>query len=435
MNWRKVTSGILATAVTATLIAGCATKQTDAPKTTDPAQQQGPAQKVELEWWGWWASATRKPSVDKIVKMFNDKNPNIQVTYTFVPWDQILTKYTASVAAGNPPDVVSTDLALLPLRATRKTAMDLSALGADEMKDQFFPGLWAAGTYNGKQYALPWMGDSRFLYYNKEHFKEVGLDENKGPVTWDELWAYADKLDKRNGGKLERMGFHPLLGNFGYESWVLNAGGNFFDNRQFPTVNNEKAVTTLDWVKKWTDRYGQGEVATFRSLGVGAQHVFVTGKASMVVETPTFQGEALKNNPNLKMGRVAVPTPDGKQHPFAAISSGFGIEIPVGVKHPKESMEFAKFWVSEAAKIWATEQNDFAASKVVADSIQTEAFQQVVKQMTNTSYYATPIFAPSWRDATTVAVDDVVTGKKDPKKALDDAQGQVVKMVQENSAK
>ena len=36
------------------------------------------------------------------------------------------------------------------------------------------------------------------LFWNKRAFEEAGLDPNKPPTTWDELWEYADKLDKKN---------------------------------------------------------------------------------------------------------------------------------------------------------------------------------------------------------------------------------------------
>lgn len=435
MNWRKFAAGSMAALLAMSIVAGCGGTKKEAPKAggTETATQG----KVELEWWGWWGSATRKPTIDKIVADFNSKNPNLQVKYVFVPWDQILTKYAASVAAGNPPDVISTDLGLLPMRAMKKQAMDLSALGADTLKGNYFPGLWDAGVYNGKVYALPWMGDSRFLYYDIDAFKEVGLDPANPPKSWDDLKKYADKLDKKDAsGKLIRAGFHPMTGNFGYSNWVLNAGGKMFDDRQFPIVNNDKAVEVLDWVKSWNDRYGRAEWASFSgSFGAGANHPLIMGKVSMVVETPTFAGEALKNKPDIHLGRVAVPTPDGKQHPFAAISSGFGIEIPTGSKHPQQAFEFAKYWSLTASKTWAMEQNDFPAAKSVADTIETPAFKEVVAQMTNTSYVPVPVFAPSWQDAIKVATDDVLAGKKDSKAALTEAQNAIQKMVQENSSK
>jgi len=436
MNARKFTSAALALVLATSLLAGCSGSK--APKTETPttAAPAAPAEKVTLEWWGWWASATRMPSINKIVEKWNADHPNTQVKYVYVPFDQILTKYAASVAAGNPPDVVSADLALLPQRASKKIAMELGSLGADAMKDQFVPGLWQAGTFQGKQYSIPWMGDSRFLYYNKDLFAAAGLTDADAPKTWDDLKKVADKLDKKENGKLSVAAFYPIIGNMSVQNWVYNAGGQMFDDRQFPMVNNETAIKTMDWVKSWNDRYGRAEWAAFAgAFGNGANHPFVLKKVAMVVDTPTFQGEALKNNPNLKIGRVPLPTPDGKQHPYAAISSGFGIEIPTGSKHPKEAMEFIKYWTGDAAVVWATEQNDIPANKASLGAVKTPGFEQVVAQMANTSYVQVPVYAPSWVTALDTARDDVISGKKDSKTALTEAQNAITKMIQDNMNK
>lgn len=47
-------------------------------------------------------------------------------------------------------------------------------------------------------YALPWDTDARVIYYNKEHFREAGLDPEKPPRTIEELDEYADKLTKKS---------------------------------------------------------------------------------------------------------------------------------------------------------------------------------------------------------------------------------------------
>jgi multiple sugar transport system substrate-binding protein len=70
------------------------------------------------------------------------------------------------------------------------------------------------------------------------------------------------------------MGFHPLLGDYGFEGWVQNAKGLLFANRgyEIPSINNPTAVKVLEWIKKWTDRYGAQQFAAFRaSFGGGAQ--------------------------------------------------------------------------------------------------------------------------------------------------------------------
>ncbi len=436
MNWRKATAAFLSTAVVASVIAGCGTAKQEAPK-TDGTQTTAPAKKVELEFWGWWSSATRMPTINKIIGDWNAKNPNIQVKYTFVPFGDLMTKYLASVAAGNPPDVVaSPEIFTVATRANKKQAMELSSLGADALKDQFYPAFWNAVTVNGKAYALPWVGETKYLYYNKDHFAEAGLDPEKGPVSWADLEAFANKLDKKEGNKITRAGFHPMFGNMGFHGWVWNAGGLFFDNRNFPTINADKNVEVLDWMKKWTDRYGFDAYSAFKGgFGGGPQHPFVQGKVSMIVETATWEGELKKNGPNVKYGIVPIPTPDGKQHQNAAYSGGFAVEIPVGVKNPAESFQFAKYWATEAAVTWAKEQNDFPAYNKAGESITTPEFKRMADNMKNTGLIPVPLFAPTYLDAINPAVDDALAGKKTSKDALGAAQGAVTKMVQENTSK
>lgn len=435
MNWRKVTAGLLTTVLMASVIAGCGTKKEEPPAPAPADNTPAPAKKVELEFWGWWASATRMPTINKIVDEWNKNNPNIQVKYTFVPYGELLTKYMASVAAGKPPDVVaSPEIFTVATRAQKKQAMNLSELGADALKDQFYPSFWESVQYQGNVHALPWVGETKYLYYNKDHFKAAGLDAEKGPVTWDDLWTMSDKLDKKDGNKLTQVGFHPLFGNFGYRGWVWNAGSDFFDAREWPTVNADKNAEVLDWTKKWTDRYGFEAFSAFKGgFGGGPQHPFVQGKVSMIVETATWEGELKKNGPNVKYGIVAIPTPDGKQHQNASYSGGFAVEIPVGTKNAKEAFEFAKYWATDAAVIWAQEQNDFPAYNKAGDKITTPEFKRMVENMKNTGMIPLPLFAPTFNDAVQVAVDDVIAGKKDSKTALGAAQNQVIKMVQENT--
>lgn len=437
MKWRKFMAGTAATVIALSVVAGCGAKKEE-PKPAAPAKQEtpapAPAKKVEIEFWGWWASETRMPTINKIVKTWNDKNPNIQVKYVFVPWGELMTKYLASVAAGNPPDVVAIpDIATTGLRGQKKQAMDLSALGADSLKSEYNEQLWNAVTHQGKVYGLPWVMETKYLYYNKDHFKEAGLDPEKGPVSWADLENIANKLDKKEGNKIVRLGFHPLLGNFGYQGWVWNAGGGFFDNRNWPTVNTDKNVEVMNWVKGYMDRSGLEAYAAFRgSFKGGPNHPFVKGQVSTIIETATWEGELKRNGPNVKYGVVPVPTPDGKQHQAATYTGGFSVEIPVGSKNPKEALEFAKYWTGDAALVWATEQNDFPATKK-ASTINTPEFKRMFENMKYTAYPVRPLTALRYMDAVNKAVEDVTQGKADAKKALGEAQKSVVKMVQEST--
>jgi len=59
------------------------------------------------------------------------------------------------------------------------------------------PGLLDASYYNDALVALPHSRSVPVLYYNKDRFKEAGLDENQPPVTWDDLKEQSKKADGR----------------------------------------------------------------------------------------------------------------------------------------------------------------------------------------------------------------------------------------------
>jgi multiple sugar transport system substrate-binding protein len=129
MNWKK--ASVYAIALTFLLGA--------APLAPNPAQAQ--TQRVTLQFWAHWLSQQRRPTVDKIIS-WNARNPNIQVEYTGVPFDQIINKTLAAVAASNPPDVVAIDIRTTRFRAAKNQILSLSDLGADKIKDLYFPNLY-----------------------------------------------------------------------------------------------------------------------------------------------------------------------------------------------------------------------------------------------------------------------------------------------------
>ncbi|MDF2628786.1 MAG: ABC-type sugar transport system, periplasmic component [Symbiobacteriaceae bacterium] len=438
MNWRKVLSTSLTAALAISLVTGCGGKkeETPAPGSTTNTPAPAPQEKVQLEFWAHWASAERRPTIDKIIQTWNEKNPNIQVNYTAVPFDQIITKFQAGVTAGNAPDVAVLDVFTTQQRAAKKQNLDLSALGADSLKNDFFAAPWSAGTLNGKQYSLPFYTDTRLLFYNKAAFKEVGLDPNKGPVSWDDLWAMADKLDKKSGKTLERVGFHPNFGS-DFALWILNNKSAFWDAKmEKPQINNPVSVETLDWMKKWNDRYGNEAWSAFKAtFQGGANDAFISGKIAMKIDVATFAAQIKKYAPNMEYGMVPIPTKDGKQHPATAWSGGFQLEIPVNTKHPKEAYAFAKYLATEGAAVWAAEQYSFPGYKKAAEGINDPVFKAMLDNMPNTIFYPRPLSAMDYGTAVQKAVDDVMSGKAATKAALDEAQKAVEQMVKDNTGK
>ena len=73
----------------------------------------------------------------------------------------------------------------------------------------FFPAFMLNSQTGGKTWGAPFQRSTVVLYWNKDLFKEAGLDPDKAPATWAEQVAFAQKLTKADGsGRRHAMG-HP----------------------------------------------------------------------------------------------------------------------------------------------------------------------------------------------------------------------------------
>src|SRR5919198_5824733 len=74
-----------------------------------PAPSAGGDKKQEIEYWHGWSGDLMTGSegmIPMVIRLFNQKYPNVTVNALSVPWNDIPAKLTTTVAAGTPPDVV-----------------------------------------------------------------------------------------------------------------------------------------------------------------------------------------------------------------------------------------------------------------------------------------------------------------------------------------
>src|SRR5690606_18696630 len=107
-------------------------------------------------------------------------------------------------------------------------------------------------------WAVPFQRSTAIMLYNKEAFREAGLDPDKYPLTWDELADYAKKLTKDNNGT-KRWGI-GIPGTPGTGQWLFSAmsaqNGQRLASDDGTTTyfDDPKVVGALDfWLKLETD--------------------------------------------------------------------------------------------------------------------------------------------------------------------------------------
>jgi multiple sugar transport system substrate-binding protein len=387
----------------------------------------------------------RRTAIQRVISLCQSKLPNITVNETPKPFGDIWTANIAAVAAGSGmPDVIVEDRPQLVQRAADDIDIDLSEYATRDGIDgsQFWPFTWKEATVDGKPYGIPFETDVRVLYWNKQAFQEVGLDPEKPPKTWEELEQYADKLDKKNeDGSWARIGFHPDIGNAGWNLWARTNGAVLVQDGK-PVVNDPKFVETMDWIKKWYDRYGGYDaVQEFRSsLGAPPNDAFMSGKVAMIVDINGYSSVLNFYDP-----RVEVPKADGSgtervrlgvglgDVPYsssygkpASWSGGFALSIPRGSPNADAAWEFIKCATGpEGAASWSRDTYAMSANiqaaqdpALVGDK-RWQFFLQAMEYSQGTD--VVPAY-PNWGQEVDQRREAIFKGQSETKAALDEAQ-------------
>lgn len=120
-----------------------------------------------------WVREQMEDPIMAAVKQYNEKQDKVKVNAVVYPDNELTDQLTLALSSGDVPDMVSLDDILAPYYNSQKALADVTEKFNDlEFKDAFSKGMVELGTYEGKQYAIPFAPDVSVLFYNKEHFRQ-----------------------------------------------------------------------------------------------------------------------------------------------------------------------------------------------------------------------------------------------------------------------
>lgn len=299
-----------------------------------------------------WVMGDSAKNFDQLVAPFTTQT-GIQVTTVAIPWDSIDQKMTTAVASGQGPDVVQIGLsklrtfadtgALLPLDDA--TLADYPNLAAS----RFLPGIAGDATaVGGKVVSVPWIADTRVLFYRTDLLDAAGISEP--PATWDQLRADAKKLAGRGSGQ---YGYYiPQWDSALPVQMTWANGGDIVDPSgtvDFGTDAFSKAVDL------YTGLYADGSVPT--AADFDQTQGFVSGSTPMVVSGPYLAAAIKESAPDLD-GKWAVA-----QLPKASASTALLAGSNLGVwgksAHQKAALKLLDFLAQKDTQLsWYTINGD-----------------------------------------------------------------------------
>ena len=382
--------------------------------------------------------------MNAVAKDFMAANPDIKVEMTYVPYEQVHDKFVTGMAA-NPPafDVTMVDVIWYDEWVKAGYLADTTSRITPDMKQNIFPSAWNVVTRKDKAYGMPWLLDTKYLYYNTDMLKQAGFD--KPPTTWEEL------VEQSKAIKAKGLAEYPIVWSWkqaeasicDFTALLYDNGGKFLDDSGKPAFNDDKGVATLTFMKQTLDD-GLSNPASVSDLEGDVLNTFSSGKAAFALNWlfmyDTAQFDTSSSTITGKVGITDVPVfaSIASSKKSASVDGSSGFSIAATSPNVDAAWKYVAYLNSEAVQmkysskqlpIWSTAYkgseldtlNAATRSNPVTVPIFEDQFSYAVLRP-NIPYYNEGSLALQ------LALQEALTGKKSPKDALDEAAAKWVEL-------
>ncbi len=380
--------------------------------------------------------------IDGYATDFEKENPGIKVKpiYAGTYQDTIVKALTAH-KSGEPPVtsvLLSTDMftlidedAIVPIDGFATSAENKAWLAS------FYPAFMLNSRTGGKTWGIPFQRSTIVLYWNKELFKEAGLDPNRPPATWTEMVAYAQKLTRKDAsGKVTQYGVQIPSSGFPYwlfqglttenDALLMNEAGNevYFDK---PGV--------IEAVQFWADLSKKHGVHPPGIVEWGTTPRDFFEKKVAMMWTTTGNLTNVKSNAKFDFGVAMLPANKRRGSPTGG--GNFYIFKKSSPAQQQAAFKFIKWITSpQRAAQWGIDTGYVA---VRADAFETPVMKQYVAGFPAAAVardqlqFAVAELSTHDNQRVTKALNDglqaVLTGTKTAEQAMKDAQREAERLL------
>lgn len=273
-----------------------------------------------------------------LIKQWETKNPGYKVSVEMVGWAQCQDKVTTLAAAGTPVALAYVGSRTLKQFADSDLIVPIPYTDAE--KAGYYPHIVDTVTFKGQQWGLPTAFSTKALYWNKDLFTKAGLDPNKPPTTWDELYADAKQIKDKTGvagyglpAKTMDNTMHQFL------HYVYTNNGTVIDADGKITLDSPENLQALQFVKKLVDVSEEGPSAYDQD---DMTKIFSDQKIAMLEQGPWDRNQIAKG---VNWGVAALPVgPQSKGPGTLLITDSLAVFKGTGVE--AQAIDLAKWLTS-----------------------------------------------------------------------------------------
>ena len=380
--------------------------------------------------------------IDGFAADFEKENPGIKVKPIYSgTYQESIVKALTAMKSGEPPVLsvlLSTDMFTL---IDEDAVVDWTSLAKTPEDQQwlksFYPAFMENSQTGGKVWGVPFQRSTIVLYWNKEMFKEVGLDPNKAPDNWKQMVEYAQKLTKRDAsGKVTQWGVQVPSSGFPY--WLfqgfttpnnvvlMNKDGNqtYFDN---PAV--------IEALQYWVDLSQKHKVMPPGIIEWGTTPRDFFERKIAMMWTTTGNLTNVKNNAKFDFGVAMLPASKRRGSP-----TGGGNFYLFKKSTPAQQAAALKFvkWITapERAAQWGIDTGYVAVRPDAWETVTMRKYAAGFPAATvarDQLQYSVAELSTHDNQRVTKALNDglqaALTGTKKPDQAMKDAQREAERLL------
>lgn len=404
---------------------------------------QGAVAQTEIQWWH-AMGGNLGDTVNELAAGFNKSQSEFKVNPVYKgSYTETLTAAIAAFRAKQAPHIVQVfEVGTANMMAAKGAVYPVYQLMADA-KEPFDPKAYIGPVYgyysttDGKLLSMPFNSSTPVLYWNKELMTKAGLDPAKPPKTWPELGEMAKKAVAAGA----KCGFTPqwqtwtMIENYGawhnlpYATKANGFGGTDIELK-FNDAPRVKFIQMLaDWSKDKTFVYG-GREGKSTALFTAGDCVFHIASSASAAGIEKALGQE-------KVGIAMMPySPDVIAKPQNSIIGGATLWVLQGkpAAEYKGVAKFLSYLASTPVQAkWHQETGYVPVTLAAAEVTEKAGFYKkfpgrdvAVQELTlnpateNSKGLRIGNFVQI-RDIVDSELENVWSGKKDAKTALDDA--------------
>jgi N,N'-diacetylchitobiose transport system substrate-binding protein len=283
-----------------------------------------------------------------VVTQFHKQFPafkHTKVVVDWIPWGNRTTDWTNALTSGKGgPDITelgNTDtpgVASEGALANVTTNVKAWGPGATIIK-----GNLANDTVSGTNFAVPWFGGVRGIWYRKDEFTKAGI--TSAPTTWAALLADAKLLQKKFPGTFG-LGAPSDFTN-GIVSFIWGSGGQVAVEQGGKWKAELNSPASEAGLKFYADLYltqhvspskyiGQTELGAPGATSGGSNQDFAEGKLDLYIDGPWAEGELTAVSKKFESQWASFPIPS-ENGPNPAPAFAGGSDLGVWAKSPNKT--------------------------------------------------------------------------------------------------